>query len=89
MDNSFNETIVLNSEFRPEEEIPLMAFLFSRSGDLLQKVSVREGVITFKTSRIGPQLRKIYIAPAADQKIEYVSSFAELQQFEPVEVVLD
>lgn len=89
MDKLLNETIVLNFESRPEEDIPLMAFLFSRSGSLLQKTSVQEGVVTFKTSRLGPQLKKIYIAPAADKKIDSVSSFTELQQFKPFEVVLD
>lgn len=90
MDKSFKNIIVpLTFETQPTEDIPLVAFLFSRTGKLLETTGVHGDAVEFKTLQTNPRLYKIYIAPAADKKIELVKSVAELEHFRPFEVVLD
>lgn len=90
MDKSFKNFIVpVSFDTKPQEDIPLVAFLFSRSGKLLEKTAVRGDAAEFKTATTNPRAHKIYIAPAADKKIELVHSVAELERFKPYELVLD
>jgi hypothetical protein len=90
MDKSFkNISVPLAFETQPTEAIPLVAFLFSRSGKLVEKIDVQGDTVEFNAIETNPRLYKIYIAPAADKKIEHVKSVNELERFRPFEVVLD
>lgn len=76
-------------ETKPQEDIPLVAFLFTRSGKLVEQTAVRGDKVEFKTAGVNPRLYKIYIAPGADKKIEAVKSVAELERFKPFEAVMN
>jgi len=90
MNKSFDNIVIpLGFDAKPAEDIPLAAFLFSRSGKLLEKTVVRGDAVEFKTSGLNPRLYKVLIAPATDKKIEAVQSLAELDRFKPYELVLD
>jgi len=90
MNKSFDNIVIpLAFNTKPADDIPLVAFLFSRSGKLLEKTVVRGESVEFKTSGVNPRLYKVMVAPATDKKIEAVQSIAELDRFKPYELVLD
>lgn len=90
MNKSFDNIVIpLAFNTKPADDIPLVAFLFSRSGKLLEKTVVRGDAVEFKTSGVNPRLYKVMVAPATDKKIEAVQSIAELDRFKPYELVLD
>lgn len=84
-----NIRIPVSFETKPEKDIPLVAFLFSRSGKLLERTGVYSDLLEFKTAEVNPRLYRIFIAPAEDKKIENIATLAELERFKPYELVLD
>ncbi|WP_331351038.1 hypothetical protein [Cellvibrio sp. UBA7671] len=90
MNTSFDNLVIpLRFDGKPEEDIPLVAFLFSRSGKLLEKTAVRGEAVEFKTAGANPRLYKVLVAPAGDKAIDDIATIAELERFKPFEVVLD
>lgn len=90
MKSSFdNIRIPISFSEKPTEDIPLIAYLFSRSGKLLESMPVRAEVIEFKTAGVNPRLYKIYVAPASDKTTDAITTLAELERFKPYELVLD
>ncbi len=85
------EKIVLPVSFenKPQEDIPLMAFLFSRNGQLLEKTAVQKNAVEFKTYNKNPKELRLFIAPAAGNKINSVITIADLERFKPYEAVLN
>lgn len=66
-----------------------MAFLFSRRGNLLEKNPVQKGAVEFKNHSKNPRELRVFIAPAADKKIDSVTTIAGLEKFKPYEAVLN
>lgn len=90
MNKSFDNIVIpLRFDAKPTEDIPLVAFLFSRGGKLLEKTVVRGDALEFKTTDANPRLYKILVAPASDKTIEGITTIPELERFKPFEVVLD
>lgn len=85
------EKLVLPVSFEsaPQEDMPLVAFLFSRSGKLLEKSPVQKGAVEFKTHNKSPRELRVFIAPAADKKIDSITTIASLEKFKPYEAVLN
>jgi hypothetical protein len=90
MNKSFDNIVIpLGFETKPDEDISLVAFLFSRSGKLVEKTAVRGDSVQFKTSGVNPRLYKILLAPASDDRIASAQTLAELDRYKPYELVLD
>ncbi|WP_331345146.1 hypothetical protein [Cellvibrio sp. UBA7661] len=81
--------IPLRFSEKPAQDLSLVAFLFSRSGKLLEKTALRGDSIEFKTADNNPRLYKIFVAPADDKTIDGITGLPELERFNPFEVVLD
>jgi hypothetical protein len=75
-------------ESKPAQDIPLIAFLFSRSGKLLDKMPVQKEAVEFKTYNKSPKELRLFIAPAANKKIEDVTTISALEKFKPYEAVI-
>jgi hypothetical protein len=81
--------IPLSFGVKPTEETPLVVFLFSRSGKLLELSQVRGEVVEFKTAGVNPRLYRVFIVPSQDKKIEAVKTIGDLERFKAYEPVLD
>lgn len=84
-----SEKIVLpvTYETPPEKETPLSAFLFTRSGKLLQRQTVRSGEVVLENRGMDPRDFRLFIAPVdekAAQKISGIGDLAPLKPYEPV-----
>ncbi|WP_426991442.1 hypothetical protein [Methylomonas sp. CM2] len=78
----------VNFEKAPCQEIPLVGFLFSRGGRLLEKAPVQKGQLELKTPDKNPRELRLLIAPAADGRIDAVTTLAALEKFKPYEASL-
>lgn len=90
----------LNVQFdqTPQQEIPLMGFLFYCHGLFLQRAMVRENRLEFnladvkskdsKAISFDPSEVRVFIAPAFDKKIQQVTSIEALEAYKPYEPVL-
>jgi hypothetical protein len=89
--NSENKrfTVPVSFETKPQEETPLVAFLFSGSGKFLEKTMVQKDRVEFKSPANNLQGYRLFIAPAADKKFDTVKSVAELERFKPYEAILE
>jgi hypothetical protein len=76
-------------EVKPQEETPLAAFLFTRSGKLIEKTLIQKEMLEFKSPLKNLREYRLFIAPAADKKIDTITSIAELDRFKPYEPVLN
>lgn len=74
---------------KPTEDVALNAYLFSRSGKLLETSPVRGDAVEFKTAGINPRLYRVLLAPANDRKGDAITSLAELESLKPYELVMD
>ena len=81
--------IPVSFETKPQENIKLTSFLFSRSGKLLEKKQVQKDAVEFKTYNKDPRELRVFIAPSADSRIDTVTSIAELERYKPYEAVLN
>lgn len=89
MKNVTNKFVIpISFDTRPTEDIPLLAFLFSRTGKLLEKKSVKDDSVDFKVTA-NPRLYLVYVAPAVDRAIETITSVDELERYKPYQLVLD
>jgi hypothetical protein len=81
--------IPISFENKPPQDIPLIAFLFSRSGKLLEKSPVQKETVEFKTYNKNPKELRLFIAPVANKKIEDVTTVNMLEKFRPYEAVIN
>lgn len=81
--------IPVSFETKPEEDIPLLAFLFTRDGKLINKTVVQKNNAEFDIGNLNPKELRVFIAPSADQKIEEVTNLADLKRFKPYEALLN
>jgi hypothetical protein len=88
--NSKNKlTIPVSFETKPEEEIPLQAFLFTRTGKLIEKTAVQNNSVEFNIGNVNPKELRVLIAPSADKRIDQVSTMTELKKFKPYEALIN
>lgn len=73
----------------PEKEIPLSAFLFTRSGKLLQRQVIRSGEISLETTGEDPRDLRLFIAPADEKAAALISSIGGLTSLKPYETVIE
>lgn len=81
-------TLPVSFESKPEEDIPLQAFLFYRNGKLLEKIKVQKGSIEIETKGRNLKELRLFIAPSADKRIDKINSMAELKKFKPYEALI-
>lgn len=86
-------------EQKPQQDIPLIGFLFYCNGLLLQKALVRDNRLefalpdgkskasSFADSYDSGELR-VFIAPASDKKVQQVQTIEELENYKPYEAIL-
>lgn len=84
------EKISLSVRFEtpPEKEIPLLVFLFTRGGKLVQREAVKNNEVVLKNPGIDPRELRVFIAPASDQRTRQVRTISELESFKPYEAIL-
>lgn len=81
--------IPVSFENKPQEEIQLTAFVFSRSGKLLDKKPVQKETLELQTFNKNPRELRIFITPSNDKRIDKISSVGDLERFRPYEAVLN
>ena len=91
-------SLQVSFELQPEREIALAGFLFYCNGLLLQKQLVRDNMLQFDLKKsdiagtipenIDSSELRLFIAPAADKRIEKVSTIEQLESYKPYEPIL-
>ena len=90
MEKEFEKiSIPVSFETKPQEDTPLAAFLFGRNGELISKSIVQGEAVELETKNKNISELRLFIAPAADTKIEQVTSIADLDRFKPYEPLLN
>lgn len=78
----------LSMDGKPEEELPLMAYLFSGTGRLLSSVKVAQGNITLKGDWGNRKDLRLFIAPAPPEgegeSLPSLETMRQMQAYEPV-----
>jgi hypothetical protein len=82
-------SIPVSFESKPQENIPLKAFLFNRKGELLESVAISGDKADFKTPITSTRDTRVLIVPAGDERVETATTIADLQRFKPYEPVLN
>lgn len=82
-------SIPVSFESKPQENIPLKAFLFNRKGELMESVAVTGDKADFKMAARGIRDTRVFIVPAGDERLETATTIADLQRFKPYEPVLN
>ncbi|MFT3935336.1 MAG: hypothetical protein QM726_17050 [Chitinophagaceae bacterium] len=91
-------SLAVNFDQQPREDISLIGFLFYCNGIFLQRQPVVKNMLVFnladtagvanRQTAIDPKELKIFIAPAADKKIEQVTTIEALEAYKAYEPVL-
>lgn len=86
-----NNKLILPVSFetKPEEDIPLLAFIFNRSGKLIEKTAVQKNSVELDTGGLNPKELRVFIAPSADKRIDDINTMSELKKFKPYEALLN
>src|SRR5690349_18250131 len=75
-------------EKAPKIETPLTAFVFSRSGELLQTIPVEKNTATISTDVEKVSELRIFIAPEFKERPLKVATIADLEKYRAYEPVL-
>lgn len=81
-------SLAVQFETPPEKDVPLTAFLFTRSGKLLEHTAVRNGEIALKTSGADPRELRLFIAPADEKSAGQASRISDVNALKPYEAII-
>jgi hypothetical protein len=81
-------SLPVSFENKPKDEIQLLAFAFTRKGELIEKTFVKEGKADFRTLEQNTDQYRFLIAPD-NEKNQQAENFDELKRLKAYEPVLE